>query len=82
MIFLLYILCLAAIIFFLLILPQQKRKKNHRRLMDALAVGSKVLTVGGLYGVVAEVTENSVVIRGKDGGLLEFDKMAVAKVLS
>ncbi len=80
MIFVIYIVCLAAIIYFLLILPQQKRKKHHARLITSLKTGMEVVTVGGFHGTVTELTSKTVILEAKDGSVLEFDSMAIAKI--
>ena len=80
MIFLIYILCLVAIVYFLLILPQQKRKKRHAKLIASMKEWAEVVTVGGLHGTLVERNERTMVLKVKDGSLLEFDLHAVAKV--
>lgn len=80
MIFLIYILCLAAIVYFLLILPQQKRKKRHAKLIASMKEGAEVVTVGGLHGTLVERNERTMVLMVRDGSLLEFDLLAAAKV--
>ena len=80
MIFLIYILCLVAIVYFLLILSQQKRKKRHAKLIASMKEGAEVVTVGGLHGTLVERNERTMVLKVKDGSLLEFDLPAVAKV--
>ena len=45
-----------AIFYFLLIRPQQKRAKQHREMIEALKKGDKVITSGGIYGVVDAVS--------------------------
>lgn len=46
------ILVMVVMFYFLLIRPQQKRFKEHRQMLDALKVGDKVVTAGGLVGTV------------------------------
>lgn len=80
MIFVVYIICLVAIVYLMLIRPQQKRKKALKVLVESLKDGSCILTVGGLHGTVKEVKEQTVVLETFDGSLLEFEKVAIAKV--
>ena len=49
-----------AIFYFLLIRPQQKKAKLHRELLTALKKGDRVVTSGGLYGLVTGLTETEV----------------------
>lgn len=46
------------IFFFMILRPQQKRAKQHKNLMESIAKGDEVLTVGGLIGRVAKVADN------------------------
>ncbi len=48
---------IVAIFYFLLVRPQQKRLKEHRGMIEALKKGDKIITAGGLYGTVADVSE-------------------------
>ena len=47
------------IFYFLLIRPQQKRVKQHKLMVANLKRGNKVLTAGGIFGVVSKATEGS-----------------------
>jgi len=44
-----------AIFYFILIRPQQQRQKKHKEMLDSLKVGDKVITIGGIYGVIREI---------------------------
>jgi preprotein translocase subunit YajC len=50
------------IFYFLLIRPQQKKAKEHQEMISALKKGDKVITSGGIYGVVTKVEDNDVQI--------------------
>ena len=41
------------IFYFLLIRPQQKQAQDHKKMLEELKKGDRVLTSGGLYGVIA-----------------------------
>jgi preprotein translocase subunit YajC len=49
-----------AIFYFLLIRPQQKKAKQHRELLSALKKGDKVISSGGLHGLVTGLTDDVV----------------------
>lgn len=51
-----------AIFYFLLIRPQQKKAKQHKQLLSALKKGDRVVTSGGLHGVVTGITEDVVTV--------------------
>ena len=52
--------------YFLLIRPQQNRAKTHQEFVTNLKRGDKVLTQGGLYGVIDGITEQFVVLEIAD----------------
>ena len=49
-----------AIFYFLLIRPQQKKAKQHREMLSAIKKGDRVVSSGGLHGVVTGLTEDLV----------------------
>jgi preprotein translocase subunit YajC len=50
-------------LWFVLIRPQKRRQLEAARTVNALQVGSEVLTAGGIYGEVTEVHDNDVMVR-------------------
>ena len=70
------------IFYFLLIRPQQKRQKEHQSLLDALKKGDKVITSGGIYGLVEAVTEHTVTLKIAENVKVKFGKGNIATVRS
>jgi len=66
--------------YFVLIRPQQKRQKEHQKLVAALKTGDKVVTNSGIHGIVANVKEQTVLIKVADNVKLEFDRSAVVSI--
>jgi len=56
------IVLLVVMFYFLLIRPQQRRFKEHKEMIDALKVGDKVVTAGGLIGKIDTLVSNDEVI--------------------
>lgn len=48
------------IFYFLLIKPQQKQMKEREEMLNALKVGDKVLTVGGIIGIITSINDNEI----------------------
>ena len=67
------------IMWFFMIRPQQKRQKEIRNFQNALQEGTKVITGGGIYGVVKriDVTTNIVEVEIARGVVVEVDKSYV-----
>jgi preprotein translocase subunit YajC len=60
--------------------PQQKKAKEHKEMMSNLKQGDKVLTSGGILGVVVSIKDKTVSIRSADAKL-EVLKSAVTEIL-
>jgi len=71
---------MGVVMYFLMFRPQQKKTQEHNRLLKALKTGDKVVTQGGVLGVVINVKEKSVSIRSADTKL-EVLKSAVSEIL-
>jgi preprotein translocase subunit YajC len=70
-----------AIFYFLVIRPQAKRQKDLARMIESLKQGDRVLTAGGLYGTVAGLKENIVVLKIAEQVRIEIAKSAVTAVV-
>ena len=68
--------------YFILIRPQRKRQKELQAKVEALKVGNKVVTIGGMHGIVANVKERTLVVKVADNVKIEFEKSAIATVVS
>ncbi|MGN6552427.1 MAG: preprotein translocase subunit YajC [Verrucomicrobiota bacterium] len=69
-----------AIFYFVLIRPQQKRAKQQAEMIKAIKRGDKVVTTGGIIGIVVSVKEKSLTIKSDDTKM-EITKTAVGEVL-
>jgi preprotein translocase subunit YajC len=71
------------IFYFLLIRPHQKRLKQHQELMKKLAKGNKILTSGGLIGVIIKFEgDDVVVIEISPNVRVRVSRASVSEVLS
>jgi preprotein translocase subunit YajC len=66
------------IFYFLLIRPQQKRANEHRKFVEQLKNGDKVVTDSGLFGSVVGVDEDSIVLKIDDNVKVRILKGKVA----
>ncbi len=67
------------VFYFVLIRPQQKKAKEHAQLLKTIRTGDKVLTTGGIVGVVVGVKEKSISLRSADAKM-EVLKSAVSEI--
>ncbi len=63
--------------YFILIRPQQRAMKAHRKLVSELEVGSKVVTKGGIYGTIKEVTSDNVMLQVAKNVEIQIDRNSV-----
>ncbi|CAI6082441.1 preprotein translocase subunit YajC [Cohnella sp. JJ-181] len=73
-------LLMFVVFYFLLIRPQQKKSKNRNSMLRALSKGDKVTTIGGLHGTIAEITDDTIVLKVNDVTRLTFDRSAINNV--
>ena len=75
-------ICIGVIFYFLIIRPQSKRQKEHAALVSALRTGDKVITNGGIHGIIANVKDGNVLsLKIADNVKIEIDKSAIATVV-
>ncbi len=59
----------------------KKRKEKIKKLYEDLKIGKKIITIGGIYGVINKIEENTVEIKVDDNTKIKFSKNAISKVL-
>lgn len=72
----LMLVAMFAIMYFFVIRPQQKRQKEIQKFRNSLEVGSKVVTAGGVYGVVKDLNEggNYIIVEIANGVKIQIDR--------
>jgi preprotein translocase subunit YajC len=74
------LILLFVVFYLLLIRPQQKQRKEHEAMIKSLRTGDRVVTSGGIHGVVTNVKERTVMVKIADNVKVELNKSAVAAV--
>ena len=67
--------------YFILIRPQQKKEKERRAMIDALGVGTEVVTGGGVLGRITELGDQFVTVEVSDGVNIKVQRHSIATVL-
>ena len=65
------------IFYFFMIRPQQKKQKELQAQRDALKKGDKVVTAGGIYGIIKEVNETTFFVEVAKDTVIKIDKGSV-----
>ena len=66
-----------AIFYFIILLPTKRRQKKLQEFLDALKVGDRVVTTGGIYGSVTKVDGKTVQLQIADKVRIEVAKAAI-----
>jgi preprotein translocase, YajC subunit len=73
------ILLLFGVMYLFMIRPQRKQQKELEAFRAGLKKGDKVVTTGGIFGIVDEVTDKTVLIKVDGDVKLRMDKNAIIK---
>ena len=67
-----------AVMYFFMIRPQLKKQKNERNYRSSLRKGDSVITIGGIYGKIIDIKEDSFIIEVHSGGKLKVVKTSIS----
>lgn len=68
---------LIAVIYFFMIRPASKRNKEAQKFKESLKKGSKVITAGGVYGIIDEINDTFVLLEIANGVKIKIDKNSI-----
>ncbi len=72
-----FLVLIFGVMYFLMIRPQRKRQKEHEQLIEELKRGDRVVTAGGIHGVVESLSEDSVVLKIESGATMRVTRSSV-----
>lgn len=75
-----FLLLMFVVMYFFMIRPQRKKEKEMQKLRDGLKKGDTVITNGGIYGEVAEVETEAVIITVESHAKLKISKAAISVI--
>jgi preprotein translocase subunit YajC len=75
------LILLFVIFYFLLIRPQQQQQKKRQAMLKSLKKGDRIVTIGGMHGVIKEIDETLISLRVADNLNLKFSRAAIDRVL-
>ena len=76
------LVAIIAIFYFLILRPQRRKQQETQKMLSALRKGDRVITIGGIHGVIQSVKESSVIVKVDENTKLEFTRSAIASVSS
>ena len=79
---LLPILLMFVAMWFILIRPAKKRQQETQNMQNSLQRGDKIVTIGGLHGVVEAIEDTVVTLKIADNVRVKFDRQAIGRVVN
>ena len=74
---LIFLVVIFAMFYFVMIRPQRKRQNEQQAMMSSLQKGDKVMTIGGIYGTIESMGEDSLVLKVEGGTTIRVARTAV-----
>lgn len=71
------IILMVLIFYFLLYRPQKKAQEARNKMLESLKVGSRIITIGGIYGTIVNLTDEIVTIKIADKVEVEVSRNAI-----
>ena len=75
------IIVMVLIFYFLLYRPQKKAHDERNKMLDALKVGNRVITLGGIYGTIVALKDEIVTVKIADKVDVEVSRNAINGVV-
>ena len=66
-----------ALMYFLIFRPQRKQREEQEKLKSSLKAGDKIVTIGGIHGIIERVNKDTIHILTADKTLIEFSTDSV-----
>jgi preprotein translocase subunit YajC len=73
------LILIIVVFYFFMIRPQVRKQKDMRNFRDSLKKGDKIITTGGIYGKINNISENIITIDVGNNIILKVDKTAILK---
>lgn len=77
---LVYLLVVVAIIWLFMIRPQQQQAKKRAEMLTSLKVGDKIVTIGGICGVIQRITDDKIFIEIADGIVMKMLRNSISTI--
>lgn len=71
-------LLIIVVFYFFMIRPQMKKAKDHKKFVEELKKGDKVITTSGIHGRIVDMNDTTFLIEVESGTKIRFDKSSVS----
>jgi preprotein translocase subunit YajC len=76
-----WIVVMVAIMYFFMLRPQRKQQKERTAMMDSMKKGDRVVTAGGIHGIVRGIKEDKVTLEIASEVYVQFAKSSIGSIL-
>jgi len=76
--FLILMVGMIVVFYFFMFRPQQKKQKDQKKFIAEVKKGDKIVTVGGIYGRIFEISDDTVIIEVEKGAKIKIDKTSIS----
>ena len=70
------------VIYFLMIRPQKKRQQEREKMVSGANKGDKIITIGGMHGVIQMTKDKTVILKIADNVKVEIERSAISAVVN
>ena len=71
-------LLIIVVFYFFMIRPQMKKAKDHKKYVEEIKKGDKVITTSGIHGRILDLNETTFLIEVEGGTKIRFEKSAIS----
>jgi len=72
-----FLVLIFGLFYFVMIRPQRRKQKEHQMMVQELQKGDKVITAGGIYGIIESLSEDSIVLKIESGSTIRVARGSV-----
>ncbi len=75
------IIFMLVVFYFLIYKPQQKARQERENMLKRLRIGSRIITIGGIYGTIEDLDEDIVKLQIAENVIIEVGRAAVSTIV-
>ena len=73
-----FMVAIIGVFYFFMIRPQQKKAKDQKKFIEEIKKGEDVVTIAGIYGRVAEIEGDTIILEVERGGRIKMLKSGIS----
>lgn len=72
-----FLVIIFGLFYFVMVRPQRRKQREHETLVQELQKGDRVITAGGIYGTIENLSEDSIVLKVESGATIRVSRSSV-----